>query len=155
MKSKSQTPRKSHKLKLCDLNESKTEILDNNTNKNLLSPSKQDKARKKKKKPLFKARIRKSFLSHSHPTEEDEDDENMNIYIDEWSEKRYNSQPEILKQTLSGNKSYIKTSHSDIGSLHSPQYLRLKSKTNCMAQAIPVKMLGFGGDEQELSTNSK
>lgn len=143
MQSKSVTPRKAHKLNYCDLDESQI-AKDKDKAKKKNKEDETDKSVKKKRKIR---RWRPSVIKRLWPAEmpdNEEDDENMNIYIDELT---YNSQPEILNQRLE-SPGYTKTSHSDVGNLRSPHYLRLKAKNYVNSKAIPVKMLDFSTDDK-------
>ena len=125
MKSKSHTPRKAHKLKTYNLNDA----TGNNDSE-------------KQRKPEQKKIKRKRSFTSSSPS---------NLYNKRNSlktgfKKRFFSNDNFDENN--GNDTYA-TSQSDIGgTLHSPQYLRVKSK-NSLTKAIPVKMLGFGGTEQQ------
>lgn len=121
-KSKSQTPRrKAHKLKLCDINNSDSK------QKNHQSMMKRAKISNCKKR---KRSISKSFKLSDNSFDI--------LFVDR------------LHRRISINKA----SQSDVGgigseyfgSLHSPQYLRLKSK-NLDARMVPMRILDFGKDD--------
>ena len=129
-KSKSATPRKAHKMKLCDMNDS-----DNDGSK-------------KKFKGM---RVKKRTHSKSYKVTKVAENSFDILYVDREIKRRRSS----VRDGLYQKRIQIgKASQSDVGvlgseyfgSLHSPQYLRLKSK-NGEAKMVPMRVLDFGKDD--------
>ncbi len=155
MKSKSHTPRRAHKMNRINLNNDNEDTRyvpeqrasyphhnihvhdkdQNSYHSDFLMDTKLSRNRKKRKRSFrgsLPSKNRQNSMKQRMRGFFDADDPD-NIYVDD------------LLHNESGKREPPNRVHSDMGTLNSPQFLRLNTK-GAFAKAIPVRLLGFGGE---------